>query len=94
MAALERRDGSTNQADRDAEAIRTRFGELHEQLFDVVLSQIERQRYPSSEMLDLIEAYMTVEDRARLAEILIDKVGSQRYPSLAMLQHVAALVRT
>ena len=71
---------------------RTKPSPLHEQLYQVVLDGIERERFPSSQMLDIMQAHMTDEDRQRIAQILIDKLASQRYPSLAMLQRVAALV--
>jgi hypothetical protein len=65
--------------------------ELHERLMEILLSEIERQRYPSSNLLDLIEAHMTDEDRVRITEALLDNLARDRYPSLAMVSRIARL---
>ena len=65
---------------------------LHERLMDILLTEIERERYPSSNLLDLLESHMTNEDRVRIANALMDNLAGHRYPSLAMVSRIARLV--
>jgi hypothetical protein len=65
---------------------------LHERLMDILLTEIERERYPSSNLLDLLESHMTDEDRVRIANALMDNLAADRYPSLAMVSRIARLV--
>ena len=67
-------------------------GELHERFVDILLAEVERERYPSNEMLDLLEAHMTLRDRVRIADLLLDHLAAQRYPSPSMLRRLARLV--
>jgi len=68
------------------------FGKLHERFISIVLDEIERERFPSNEMLDLLETRMTMRDRVQIVNVLLDKLSAQRYPSPAMLRRVARLV--
>jgi len=67
-------------------------GGLHERLVDILLTEIERERYPSSQLLDLLEEHMTDVDRVRIANALMDNLAGHRYPSLAMVSRIARLV--
>jgi len=67
-------------------------GELHERFMEILLAEIERERYPSSSMLDLVERHMTQRDRVRIATVLLDSLAAHRYPSPDMLRRVARLV--
>jgi hypothetical protein len=67
-------------------------GELHERFMEILLDEMERERYPSSQLLDLLEAHMTLRDRVRIANVLLDNLAGQRYPSPAMLRRLARLV--
>ncbi len=67
-------------------------GELHERFIDILVSEVERERYPSSQMLDLLEDCMSQRDRVRIANALMDNLSAHRYPSPAMLRRLARLV--
>lgn len=67
-------------------------GELHERFVEILLTELERERYPSSQLLDLLESCMTRRDRVRIANVLMDNLAAHRYPSPAMLRRVARLV--
>ncbi|HST49343.1 hypothetical protein [Jatrophihabitans sp.] len=74
-----------------AEVERT-FGGLHDRFVTIVLDEMERERFPSNQMLDLLESHMTVRDRVRIVNLLLDKIAAQRYPSPDMLRRVSRLV--
>lgn len=80
-------DDRTNDRGSDAEEAT----DLHERFYSVVLSEVERERFPSNEILDLLETRMTSPDREQIANLLMDKVAAQRYPSLTMLRRIARL---
>lgn len=77
--------------DNDAE-VQQVGGELHERFVGILLNELERERYPSSSMLDLLERHMTQRDRVRIANVLLDNLAAHRYPSPDMLRRVARLV--
>ncbi|MFL6163174.1 MAG: hypothetical protein ACJ74U_13200 [Jatrophihabitantaceae bacterium] len=66
--------------------------ELHERFIAIVLAEVERERFPSSQLLDLLESRMSRRDRVRIANLLLDNLAAHRYPSPAMLRRVARLV--
>jgi len=65
--------------------------ELHERFISILLDEIERERYPSGAMLDLLQSCMNRRDRVRLANALMDNLAAHRYPSPAMLRRLAQL---
>jgi len=67
-------------------------GALHERFVEILLTELERERYPSSSMLDLLETHMTQQDRVKIANVLLENLAAHRYPSPAMLRRVARLV--
>lgn len=67
-------------------------GGLHERFIEMLLDEMDRERYPSNQLLDLLEDHMTLRDRVRIANVLLDNLAGQRYPSPAMLRRVARLV--
>jgi len=80
-------------SDRDDEIqAEQEFAGLHDRLMDILIGEIEREQYPSSQLLDLLEGYMTRVDRERLVNVLLDNLADHRYPSLAMVSRIARLV--
>ena len=65
---------------------------LHDRFISTLLATVERERYPSNQLLDLLQACMSGRDRERIADALLSKLAEQRYPSPGMLRRVAALV--
>jgi len=66
--------------------------DLHAMFFDAVLGRIQAERFPSSEVLDLLQSCMAEGDREKIARVLLDKLSDTRYPSPAMLCRIAQLV--
>jgi hypothetical protein len=67
-------------------------GGLHERFIEMLVAEMERERYPSSQMLDLLESCMTQRDRVRIASALLDNLAGHRYPSPQMLRRLSRLV--
>jgi len=65
---------------------------LHDRFVSMLLDTVARERYPSNQLLDLLQSCMTGRDRERIADALLDKLAEQRYPSPGMLRRVAGLV--
>ena len=76
----------------DSEVDQLRGGELHERFVEILLAEVERERYPSNELLDLLEKHMTLRDRVRIANVLLENLAAHRYPSPDMLRRLARLV--
>jgi hypothetical protein len=74
------------------EEVQQVFGELHERFISILLDEVERERFPSNEMLDLLQSCMSLRDRVRIANVLLDKLSAHRYPSPDMLRRLAHLV--
>jgi hypothetical protein len=73
----------------EQEAVRTLT--VREEVLDLLLEKVERDRYPSSTMLDDIERLLTPWRREEYAEILIEKIRRDRYPSRSMIQRLLRL---
>jgi len=65
---------------------------LHDRFISTLLDTVARERYPSNQLLDLLQSCMTGRDRERIADALLEKLAEQRYPSPGMLRRVAGLV--
>jgi hypothetical protein len=81
-----------DESDEEIQQVQQVFDELHERFMSILLAEIERERYPSNEMLDLLERTMRLRDRVRIANALLDKLAAHRYPSREMVSRVARLV--
>jgi hypothetical protein len=67
--------------------------QAEEAVAQLLISSVDRDRYPSSTQMDLIEASLTPEVASDYLEMLLDKISDERYPSITMLrrlQRVAA----
>jgi hypothetical protein len=69
------------------------IGELRvrEQVLDLLLDKIRQDRYPSSTMMDDVEALLTPWRRQDYADVLLEKVQESRYPSRSMIQRLLRL---
>jgi hypothetical protein len=56
-----------------------------------LVSEIEQERYPSRNMLNLLEEHMTDADHVRITQALLDNLSMHRCPSLAMVSRIARL---
>lgn len=60
-------------------------------LFQLLLDKIREDQYPSSTMMDVVEASITEEQLADYAEVLLSKIERDRFPSVPMLKRIATL---
>jgi len=66
---------------------------LRDRFVDLLISRVEKDRYPSGTMMDQIERTMTDEHRDRYVQLLIEHISDDRYPSPDLIRRVASLVR-
>jgi hypothetical protein len=64
---------------------------VREQVLDLLLEKVAKDRYPSSAMLDDIEQLLTPWRREDYAEVLMDKIRSDRFPSRSLIQRAVRL---
>ena len=64
---------------------------VREQVLDLLLEKVESDRYPSSAMLDDIEAILTPWRREDYADVLLEKVRRDKYPSRDMIKRLLRL---
>jgi hypothetical protein len=82
------------QAARTEGGTMTELGErlnLHDAFYAMLLDKVRQDRYPSNQMLDLLEQYLLGHEREELATVLLEKVSADRYPSLPMLRRLARI---
>lgn len=65
--------------------------DLHDAFYGLLLDKVRQDRYPSNEMMDMLEQYLLGHEREELAKVLMQKVSSDRYPSMQMLRRVARI---
>jgi len=67
--------------------------QAEEAVAQLLIQSVERDLYPSSTQMDLIEASLDPEVASEYVEMLLNKISGERYPSITMLrrlQRVAA----
>jgi hypothetical protein len=70
-----------------------RNGDLHARYYGYLLDRVRADKYPSTDMINLIEQGMNDEERAELIDVLLEKMEGERYPSMPMLRRMARIVR-
>ena len=68
-----------------------RNGDLHARYYRFLLDRVRADRFPSMEMIELIEQGMNDEERAELIDVLLEKVEADRFPSMPMLRRMARI---
>jgi hypothetical protein len=66
--------------------------DLRAQLVEVLIDNVERDRFPSVTTMNLVEEMMTPEETARYAGILMDRLRADVYPSVDLMKRLRALV--
>jgi hypothetical protein len=61
------------------------------ELLDLLLEKVERDRYPSDTMLDMIEGILTPDDVPRYAQVLMAKISEEQFPSIPMIRRLESL---
>jgi hypothetical protein len=64
---------------------------LHDRYYGMLLDKVREERYPSTQMLDMLEQGMLGHEREELIDVLLGKVEADRYPSLQMLRRIARI---
>lgn len=67
--------------------------DLHDEFYALLLDTVRDDRYPSTQMLDMLEQTMVGHERRELANILLEKVRQDRFPSIMMLHRLARVSR-
>lgn len=66
---------------------------IQEHYFDVLMTRVRNDRYPSHQLMDRIElALATSEQIADYTDMLIDKVDETWYPSWDMLDRIQRIM--
>lgn len=56
-----------------------------------LMGRVDRDPYPSTTMLDMIEEMLTPDDVPRYARLLMSKMEDENFPSIPMLQRLRDL---
>lgn len=62
-----------------------------EELLSVLLDKIDRDRFPSTTMMDLVEEMLRPEDVQAYADVLLAKIREDQFPSLDLMDRVRSL---
>jgi hypothetical protein len=65
--------------------------QVRQALLDELIGLIEKDTYPSSTFMDMVEELLTPDDLERYTEVLLDKVRDEQYPSVSMLARIRNL---
>jgi hypothetical protein len=61
------------------------------ELLKILLERVQRDRFPSVTMMDIVEELMGPEERSVYLQVLIDKIRSDPHPSLPMMRRLLQL---
>ena len=64
---------------------------LHDVFYAMLLDKVRQDRYPSNQMLDMLEEYLLGHEREEYAQVLLEKISDDRYPSFQMLRRLARI---
>jgi len=65
--------------------------DIRAEIVALLMEDIERSRFPSATMLDMVEQLADQQEREEYARVLLDKLRSSRYPSIPMTRRLLAL---
>jgi Virulence factor BrkB len=68
--------------------------QAEEAIAKMLIDSVERDRYPSSTQMDLVEQSMTPEVASEYLEMLLDKVSGENYPSISMLRRMQRIAES
>lgn len=58
------------------------------ELLATLLERVDRDTYPSSTHLDMIESLLAPDDEPRYLEILMSRIRSDPFPSISLMKRV------
>jgi hypothetical protein len=65
--------------------------QLRDAFYAMLLDEVREDRYPSTQMLDMLEQYLLGHGRDQLIRVLLEKVSADRFPSIPMLRRLARI---
>lgn len=65
--------------------------QIRQALLDELIGLIEKDTYPSTTFMDMVEEMLTPDDLERYSEVLLNKVRDEQYPSVSMLARIRDL---
>jgi hypothetical protein len=77
---------------REATVARIEQDDARAELVATLLDKVQKDQYPSTTMLDLIEELLTPEETPAYVVFLQDRIRSESYPSIPLLKRLTALV--
>ena len=60
------------------------------EMLEVLLTRLQRDRFPSVTMMNMIEGLLEPDERPIYAQMLVQKIRSDPHPSYPMMQRVLA----
>jgi hypothetical protein len=75
--------------DYDLEEVRSR---MHDAVYGMLIEKIRRDHYPSTTMMNMVEAGMTEQHYRAYVGALLEKVADDQFPSPDMLKRITGLV--
>ena len=65
--------------------------DARKELLRVLLTKVQKDQFPSSTMMNMIEQLMGPDERSIYAQVLMEKIQRDPYPSYPMMQRVLSL---
>ena len=65
--------------------------DVRRELVELLLFKVERDRYPSVSMMNMIEDLITPEEAPVYARVLMDKIYQDNFPSVSLMLRVRSL---
>jgi hypothetical protein len=66
--------------------------QVRDAVYGTLIDKVRADRYPSSTMMNMVEAGLDERYLRAYAQVLLDKVADDQYPSLDMLKRLMNLV--
>jgi hypothetical protein len=73
----------------DPDDVRSR---MRDAVYEMLIDRIRRDRYPSTSMMNMVEAGMSEKQRREYVGALLEKVSDDQFPSMDMLKRLTGLV--
>jgi hypothetical protein len=65
--------------------------DARKELLRVLLTKVQKDRFPSSTMMNMIEQLMGPDEQSIYAQVLMEKIERDPHPSNSMMQRVITL---
>ena len=65
--------------------------QIRDAVLDLLLDKVSQDRFPSSTVMDKIEAMLTPDHVAAYAAVLLSKIKDDQFPSISMINRLVNL---